>query len=104
MQLPTLKQDKTEVGSYFVANYPPFSTWSPGNAPAAIAALDAPPAASTKHGLYLHIRFCRNRCKFCYFRVYSDKNSSNVDTNIDTLAREIELYASRHGIGGREFE
>ena len=105
MQLPTLKEkDKTEVGSYFVANYPPFSTWSPANAPAAVNALDNPPAPNTKLGLYLHIPFCRKRCKFCYFRVYTDKNASEVDTYIDTLAKEIELYASRPGIGGREFE
>ncbi len=27
-------------------------------------------------GLYLHIPFCRKRCKFCYFRVYTDKNAA----------------------------
>ena len=26
-------------------------------------------------GVYLHIPFCRKRCHFCYFRVYTDKNS-----------------------------
>ena len=26
-------------------------------------------------GLYLHIPFCRKRCHFCYFRVYTDKNA-----------------------------
>ena len=32
----------TEVGSYFVANYPPFSVWSPAQVPAALRALDTP--------------------------------------------------------------
>ena len=32
------------------------------------------PPADTPLGLYLHIPFCRKRCKFCYFRVYTDKN------------------------------
>ena len=26
-------------------------------------------------GLYLHIPFCRKRCHFCYFRVYTNKNA-----------------------------
>ena len=34
----------------------------------------APPAGESPLGLYLHIPFCRKRCKFCYFRVYTDKN------------------------------
>ena len=25
---PTLERDQTDVGSYFVANYPPFSVWT----------------------------------------------------------------------------
>ena len=31
------EQPTTEVGSYFVANYPPFSMWSPAHVPAAKA-------------------------------------------------------------------
>ena len=104
MELPTLKQDKTEVGSYFVANYPPFSAWSPDHVPAAIKALDTAPPPDRKLGLYLHIPFCRKRCKFCYFRVYTDKNAGDVESYLDTLSREIALYADRSGIGGREFE
>src|ERR1044071_2999815 len=105
MQLTTLKEDKekTDVGSYFVANYPPFSVWSPSHVPAALRALNASPKEGTDLGLYLHIPFCRKRCKFCYFRVYTDKNADDVDLYIDTLAREIALYAKQPGIGGREF-
>jgi hypothetical protein len=36
------EQPTTEVGSYFVANYPPFSVWSPAHVPAALRALDTP--------------------------------------------------------------
>ena len=36
-------QDRTAVGSYFIANYPPFSAWTPEHADAARAALEAPP-------------------------------------------------------------
>ena len=36
------EQPTTEVGSYFVANYPPFSVWSAAQVPAALRALDTP--------------------------------------------------------------
>jgi len=112
MQLETLPatptappaEKKTEVGSYFVANYPPFSTWSPENKPAIIDALDRAPQPNTPLGLYLHIPFCRKRCKFCYFRVYTDKNASDIETYLSALSREIALYAGREGLKGRQFE
>ena len=105
MELETLTEKKTtEVGSYFVANYPPFSVWSNKYAPDLMAALDSPPKPDTKLGLYLHIPFCRKRCKFCYFRVYTDKNADEVETYLDALSREIALYAGREGFGGRQFE
>jgi len=105
MELETLTEKKTtEVGSYFVANYPPFSVWSNKYAPELMAALDRPAKPDTKLGLYLHIPFCRKRCKFCYFRVYTDKNADEVETYLDALSREIHLYAGREGFEGRQFE
>ena len=82
----------TEVGSYFVANYPPFSVWTESAVDGlARPALGKAPA-DIPLGLYLHIPFCRKRCHFCYFRVYTDKNASEVQSYLDTLAREWELY------------
>jgi oxygen-independent coproporphyrinogen III oxidase len=105
MELQTVTEKKTtEVGSYFVANYPPFSVWSQKYAPDLMAALNRPPRPDTKLGLYLHIPFCRKRCKFCYFRVYTDKNADEIETYLDALSREIHLYAGREGFGGRQFE
>lgn len=106
MELQTVPAEtkKTEVGSYFVANYPPFSAWSSQNAPKVIEALDSPPKPDTKLGLYLHIPFCRKRCKFCYFRVYTDKNADEVETYLEALSKEIHLYAGREGFGNRQFE
>src|SRR4051812_5605701 len=95
---------KTEVGSYFVANYPPFSVWSPSHLPAIQHALDTKPKDETPLGLYLHIPFCRKRCKFCYFRVYTDKNAGEIETYLSALSREIDLYADREGLLGRQFE
>ncbi len=86
-------QEKTGLGNYFVANYPPFSFWKPEHVPAALAALQAPPRPDTPLGLYLHIPFCRKRCKFCYFRVYTDKNASDIEVYLEALLKEVELYS-----------
>ena len=66
---------ETEVGSVFVSNYPPYSFWSEDALAAVHQTLQQPSSAEIDLGLYLHIPFCRKRCKFCYFRVYTDKNS-----------------------------
>ena len=55
------------------------------------------PVPGVPLGLYLHIPFCRKRCHFCYFRVYTDKNAQEVDDYLDVLAREWELYANAAG-------
>jgi oxygen-independent coproporphyrinogen-3 oxidase len=93
---------KTEVGSYFIANYPPFSQWTAEALPEVERALSAPPA-DVPLGLYLHIPFCRKRCKFCYFRVYTDKNAGDVERYVSALAREIELVSRLPAMGGRPF-
>ncbi|HLJ94303.1 MAG TPA: coproporphyrinogen-III oxidase family protein [Gemmataceae bacterium] len=94
-------QEQTGLGNYFVANYPPFSFWKPTYLPQALEALHTSPRPGTPLGLYLHIPFCRKRCKFCYFRVYTDKNARDVDTYLDALVREIELYSQLSVVGGR---
>jgi oxygen-independent coproporphyrinogen-3 oxidase len=99
-----VSQEKTGLGNYFVANYPPFSFWKPEHLDAARAALNAPPDPSTPLGLYLHIPFCRKRCKFCYFRVYTDKNARDVDTYLDALTREVDIYRALPCVGGRAFQ
>jgi len=96
----------TQVGSYFVANYPPFAVWSADHIPEVDRALDARPTGPNVPalGLYLHIPFCRKRCKFCYFRVYTDRNAADIERYLAALAREIELYARQPQFAGRQFE
>src|SRR5437868_2379656 len=94
-------QEKTGLGNYFVANYPPFAAWKPAHLADAMRALESPPDPATPLGLYLHIPFCRKRCKFCYFRVYTDKNARDIETYLDALAREVELYSRLPIVGGR---
>src|SRR5215213_587956 len=91
--MTSTSQEKTGLGNYFVANYPPFSAWKPAHLADARAALDAEPMPGTPLGLYLHIPFCRKRCKFCYFRVYTDKNARDVEVYSDALVKEVELYS-----------
>ncbi|HEX9708487.1 MAG TPA: radical SAM protein, partial [Candidatus Thermoplasmatota archaeon] len=94
--------EQTEVGSYFVANYPPFSVWTKEAVDGeARPALRRPPAADVPLGLYLHVPFCRKRCHFCYFRVYTDKNAREVAEYLDVLVREWEMYAAQPAIAGR---
>jgi coproporphyrinogen III oxidase-like Fe-S oxidoreductase len=91
-----------EVGSYFVATYPPFSVWSAeAVARDAVPALQAAPNPATPLGLYLHIPFCRKRCHFCYFRVYTDKNAQEIGRYLDVLGKEWEMYARQPAIAGR---
>ncbi|MDX1964505.1 MAG: coproporphyrinogen-III oxidase family protein [Pirellulales bacterium] len=116
---------KTEVGSYFISNYPPYSQWTAEELPAVTAALHSPPLPNRNPatasapdgvttapqpanslrplGLYLHIPFCRKRCKFCYFRVYTDKNSHEVEDYVAGLAHEIELVSRLPVMGERPF-
>src|SRR5687767_4073517 len=95
--------EQTEVGSYFVANYPPFSVWTAAGAAEGRAALDRP-AANVPLGVYLHIPFCRKRCHFCYFRVYVNKSAREVEQYLDVLAREWELYQRRAAVAGRRID
>ena len=97
-------QEKTGLGNYFIANYPPFSAWSRDHLPDARAALDRPPTSGTPLGLYLHIPFCRKRCKFCYFRVYTDKNARDVDVYLSAITKEVELLARTACVGGRPLD
>lgn len=94
---------KTEVGSYFISNYPPFSQWSSDQLALIQEAMQTPPAVERPLGLYLHIPFCRKRCKFCYFRVYTDKNANDVETYVSALSQEIELVSRLPVMGQRPF-
>lgn len=93
---------ETKAGNYFVSNYPPYSFWKPQHVGDALAALDRPPAPGTELGVYLHIPFCRKRCHFCYFRVYTDKNAGEIRHYLDAAIQEMTMYAAKPFIGGRK--
>ncbi len=104
MTTTTADQEKTGLGNYFIANYPPFSFWKPAFLPEAERTLNSPPSPGVPLGLYLHIPFCRKRCKFCYFRVYTDKNARDIETYLDALVKEVELLSVSKCVGGRPLD
>lgn len=96
------EHDKTEAGNYFVATYPPFSFWNAEMAQRVRGLLDQPQKPGVPLGVYFHVPFCRKRCHFCYFRVYTDKNAEQIRDYLDAGIREFELYAHSPLIRGRK--
>ena len=95
-------ETQTTVGNYFVSNYPPFSFWQQDAVPEIHAAMDRDPVPDTPLGVYIHIPFCRKRCHFCYFRVYTDKNADSIKGYLDATLKELEIYAGKPFVGGRK--
>ena len=93
--------EETTVGNYFVSNYPPYSFWTQDHVSEAHAALERPPAPRAALGVYLHIPFCRKRCHFCYFKVYTDKDASEIERYLDAAIQELTLYSRKPFIGDR---
>lgn len=93
---------KTEVGSYFISNYPPYSQWT-GDQLNEVEHVMAQPPGDVPLGLYLHIPFCRKRCKFCYFKVFTDQNAKDIEAYVSALSREIELVSEQPVMGERPF-
>jgi oxygen-independent coproporphyrinogen III oxidase len=96
------EHDETEVGNYFVANYPPFSYWDAETAQTVRGLLDQPQKPGVPLGVYFHVPFCRKRCHFCYFRVYTDKNADEIKRYLDAGIAELEIYAKSQLIKGRK--
>ncbi len=90
---PPPHKTETTVGNVFISNYPPYSFWTPEHVPSVLRLLDRPPSSPPALGIYAHIPFCRKRCDFCYYKVYTDKNSQDVHRYLAAMIDEIERYA-----------
>jgi oxygen-independent coproporphyrinogen-3 oxidase len=112
MELPLLRsaeltpkgvrlEEETTVGNYFISNYPPYSFWTQDHVSEAHAALERPSVPGTALGVYLHIPFCRKRCHFCYFKVYTEKDAGEIERYLDAAIQELTLYSQKPFIGGR---
>ena len=94
------------MAATFISNYPPFSLWQQDYVPQVFDAFDLSKSDTEKTplGLYIHIPFCRKRCKFCYFRVYTNQNAKAIEEYVQSLIRELELISHKSGVEGRELE
>lgn len=95
-------KDETKAGSYFVSNYPPFSFWNDEDVPCLDSVLQSPSPGSAPLGLYYHVPFCRKRCHFCYFKVYTQKNSNDVRQYLSATIKELKAYADSPYLRGRK--
>jgi oxygen-independent coproporphyrinogen-3 oxidase len=102
IRLEMLGDQETKAGNYFVSNYPPYSFWKQEAVPEVHDVISRKPAPGTPLGIYTHIPFCRKRCHFCYFRVYTDKNAAEIQRYVDAVIAEIRMYADKPFIDGRK--
>ncbi|MDY5576765.1 MAG: radical SAM family heme chaperone HemW [Lachnospiraceae bacterium] len=51
-------------------------------------------------GIYIHIPFCRQKCKYCDFLSFSNKEELQ-SSYVEKLKREIELWGKSYGKQGR---
>ena len=102
-QAPSTTKKATRAGNYFISNYPPFSFWTEEQA-TIVPEIYATPAGDNPPplGLYHHIPFCRKRCHFCYFRVYTDKSAADIRRYLDATVAELEMMAKTPFIQGRK--
>ncbi len=94
--------EDTKAGNYFVANYPPFSFWSEGTCAELDGVLAGEPDPKVPLGLYVHLPFCRKRCDFCYFKVYTDKNSGEIRRYLDAVLDELSAWTAHPYLRGRK--
>jgi oxygen-independent coproporphyrinogen III oxidase len=92
---PLTLESETTPGNYFVSNYPPYSFWKPEYAAEAYRALDIIPPVETPLGVYLHIPFCRKRCHFCYFKVYTEMREAEIQQYLEAAIHELSLYTQK---------
>ena len=94
--------EETKVGNYFVSNYPPFSFWSDAGIPALHEVLAGKPDPQTPLGLYVHLPFCRRRCDFCYFKVYTEKSSQDIRNYLASVLAEVDQWVKHPYVAGRK--
>jgi oxygen-independent coproporphyrinogen-3 oxidase len=77
-------------------SYPPATEWTDQvgtrEAAEALARAEKRPAPLS---IYVHLPFCVEMCRFCGCNVIATRDRSRADAYLDTLEREIQLWASR---------
>src|SRR5215472_167049 len=71
----------------FIASYPPFETLKPEYIDAAWE--------KRRLGIYVHLPYCRKRCTFCFYKVYTNRNAKPMDRYLNAVFSELDLYGMR---------
>ncbi len=88
----------------FVFQYPPFASMSESKYLDYLT--QSTECSETKKGfqLYLHIPFCRVRCKYCYYSSVPSNFKKVLDAYLDSLHKEIDMVADLAYLQDREVE
>lgn len=102
MAVTNLDPSEPTFGSYFVSAYPPFERWSAAGV-AGLAPLLAGGAEPVPLGLYVHVPFCVQRCRYCYYLSH-DERDADREAYLSALGAELELYARQPLLAGRTLD
>ncbi len=100
-RLDDAAREETCAGNQFISNYPPYSCWSAEEVPRVHALLATKGDPGVPLGIYVHLPFCRKRCDFCFFKVYTDKNARQIEQYLEAVLAETRDYARRPRVAGR---
>ncbi|MBI4661602.1 MAG: coproporphyrinogen III oxidase family protein [Verrucomicrobia bacterium] len=92
----------TEVGNYFISNYPPYSRWNAGHNHKFLHKLARMPEPEPLD-LYVHLPFCRQHCHYCYFRVHPRREAGDVNRYLDAILKELDSYGRFPALRNRRF-
>ena len=48
-----------------------------------------------KLAIYVHIPFCRQKCKYCDFNSFYMDDEVNISHYIDAVCKELKLYSNK---------
>jgi oxygen-independent coproporphyrinogen III oxidase len=80
----------------FIASYPPFESLEAGG----------PEGIWDKQrlALYVHLPYCRKRCTFCFYKVYTNRAAKPMDAYLHALHQELNAYGARPELQGRQVD
>jgi oxygen-independent coproporphyrinogen III oxidase len=92
---PALIEKYGRAGPRYTS-YPAATEWSSTFGPAELdQALARADATDAPVSVYVHVPFCEEMCRFCGCNVIATKDRARADAYLDTLEREIALWAAR---------
>ena len=80
----------------FIASYPPFEALKPEHIDAAWD--------KRRLGIYVHLPYCRKRCTFCFYKVYTNRNAKPMDRYLEAVYKEIDTYGKMAELQGRRID